>query len=462
MYAQYNNVPLNEKITEKLVEYLLNTDYGQFTGSVITKAKQCFLDWLGSALAGSKEKAAKIIVDLIDEEGGVEESTIINHKRKNSCLNASLANGAMSHILELDDLHRGASYHPAAAIIPAALAIAEKEKVDGKTFITAIILGYEASIRIGEAVGPSHYKYWHTTGTCGNFGSCVAAGKILQLSEEEMLNALGNAGTQAAGLWEFLVDGAMSKHLHPAKAAQNGLLSGILAKKGFTGAKRILEGEKGFCKVTSRDCDFNKITEGLGKDYKILEVSFKSYSSCGHTHSAIDAAKEIVKKYNLNYHKIAKIILHTYSIAVGIVGRTGSFSPETPQQAKFSLPYCTAVALKYGRVGLNEFTEEKLEDGDIKDLMGSVQLQVDDTLDSLYPQKWPCIMEVKTKDGKRFRCRVDFPKGDPDNPLSEEEIEVKFKELASMVLPDKKTKDIVRAMADLEKVKDISDFLSLL
>jgi len=453
---------MNEKITEQLVEYVLSTDYEVLSKSVITKAKQCFLDWLGSALAGSREKPAKIIVELIDEEGDSGEATIINHERKNSCLHASLANGVMSHILELDDTHREASYHPASAVIPAALAIVEKERVGGKELITAITLGYEASIRIGEAVGPSHYRYWHTTGTCGHFGSCVAVGKILQLDKKKMLNALGTAGTQAAGLWEFIVDGAMSKHLHPGKAAQNGLLSAILADKGFTGAHRILEGERGFCRATSQNCKFNKITEELGKIWKILEVAFKPYPSCRHTHSAIDATLKIINKYNLEYHRIAKITIFTNSIAMGIVGGKRSFSPQTIQQAKFSLPYCVAVAVKYKKVGLDEFTIDRVKDKEIKTLMQKVQLRVDKTLSSLYPQKWTCIMEIETKDGKKYEGRVDFPRGEPENPLSQEQIEDKFEKLASKVLPGKNIKQIISAISNLEKIKNISDILCYL
>ncbi len=453
-----NDNLLNNKITEKLVDHLMITDYSQFTPSVIAKAKQCFLDWLGSAFAGSKEIPTQILVELIDEEGGVEESTVINHHQKNSCLNAALVNAAMSHVLELDDVHRAASYHPAAVVIPAALAVAEKEKIDGKTFLTAIILGYEASIRIGEAVGLSHYKLWHTTATCGNFGSCVAAGKILHLQKDEMINAMGNAGTQAAGLWEFLIDGAMSKQLHPAKAAQNGLLAALLAKKGFTGAKRILEGEKGFCKATSINCDFAKITEGLDEECKMIGVSFKPYASCRHTHSAIDAVKKLMTKYNLDYHNIAKVTLETYAFALDIAGGTKSFTPQTPYQAKFSIPYCIALMLRYGKVGLDEFSKENLKDTEIQALMKNVQLKLNETLDTQYPQKWTCIMQVTTKDGKKYKNKVEFPKGDPENPLSQEELEDKFKELIKKILPSSKVTDLISKVNNLEHLQDMSMF----
>ncbi|MBE0478102.1 MmgE/PrpD family protein [Candidatus Aerophobetes bacterium] len=446
------------KVTQTLADFVVKTGYLQLTPDTVEKAKQCFLDWLGSALAGSIEDAARIMVSLIDEEGGVEEATVINHSRKNSCLNAALANAAMSHILELDDTHHGAAYHPAAAVIPSALAACQKEKTDGKTFLTSLILGYDASIRIGEAVGPSHYKLWHTTATCGNFGSCVAAGKVFKLNKDQMINALGNAGTQAGGLWEFLIDGAMSKQLHPAKAAQNGLLAALLARKGFTGARKILEGEKGFCRVTSENCHFGKITKNLGKDYKIMEVSFKPYASCRHTHSAIDGAKQLITNHELNYKQIAHITLSTYTTALNIAGGEKSFSPQTAYQAKFSLPFCVALALKYGKVSLDEFSEEKLKDKDIKELMQITRLKVDEKLDARYPEKWPCILEISTRDGKKYRASVDYPRGSPQNPLSQEELEEKFKELAGKVLSPARIETLLKKVRSLEQIHDMSLF----
>ena len=215
---------------------------------------------------------------------------------------AAFANGVASHILELDDIHKGSTVHAAAPIIPAALAVAEREHADGRAFLAAVTIGYEAAFRIGEAVNPSHYYFFHPTGTVATFGAAAAAGSLLKLTAEQMLNALGSAGTQAAGLWEFNADGAMSKHLHPGKAAMNGVLAADLARVGFTGATRILEGdawllpgdERGpVSHQTAPHYDASRITDGLGVRWKIGENGYKLYSCCGHTHTAVDCALEI-------------------------------------------------------------------------------------------------------------------------------------------------------------------------
>ena len=298
-----------------------------------------------------------MVLSLVKRMGGNPEASVIASKLKVPALNAALANGCMGHMAEIDDYHRFSTLHPAAPIIPAALASAEAEQADGKRLLEAVVAGYEVAIRIGEAVNPSHYKFWHTTGTCGTFGAAMAAGKIFQLNAKQMLDALGNAGTQASGLWEFASDAAMSKHLHPAKAAFNGLLAALLAREGFTGATRILEGERGFCRAASESFDLKRLTAGLGRRFKICEVSFKPYASCRHTHPAIEAALTLKAKYGLTARDVVKVRVGTFSTALKIAGNP---KPKTPFAAKFSIQYCVAAALVYGRVWLEEFSEQAL------------------------------------------------------------------------------------------------------
>ena len=210
--------------TRKLAEVLSTTAYNDLPPAVIEDARRSVLDWLGSALAGSLEPPAQMTRCVVSQLGVSDEATVFPDGRA-SAAGAALANGVASHILELDDVHKGSTLHPAAPIIPAALAVAEREHADGRAFLLAVTLGYEAALRIGEAVNPSHYRFFHPTGTAATFGAAVAAGSLLQLDAARLLDALGSAGTQAAGLWEFNADGAMSKALHPGKAAFNGILS---------------------------------------------------------------------------------------------------------------------------------------------------------------------------------------------------------------------------------------------
>src|SRR5262245_45716595 len=237
-----------------LAELLATVRYDDLPADVIEHARRAVTDWLGSAMAGSIEKPARLAQKVAAGFGESSEATMFSSGR-GSAPAAAFANGVASHILELDDIHRGSTVHAAAPIIPAALAVAEREHAGGRAFLAAVTIGYEAAFRIGEAVNPSHYYFFHPTGTVATFGAAAAAGSLMNLDPEQMVDALGSAGTQAAALWEFNADGAMSKHLHPGKAAMNGVLAADLARVGFTGATRILEGERGFLRAFTRGPD---------------------------------------------------------------------------------------------------------------------------------------------------------------------------------------------------------------
>jgi len=322
-------------ISQKCSNFVHSINWSDIPGGVREKSKYYFLDWMGALVAGSSTKEASIIRELISDQGGAPQANIMGLKQKTSILNAALGNGYISHILEVDDLHKKSISHPAAPIDSAALSVAQSINASGKDLLLAIILGYEIMLRIGEAVTPSHYKMWHTTATCGTFGAAVAAGKLLKLNKIELTNALGNAGTQAAGLWEFLKSGAMSKYLHTGKAAMNGVLSSLLAKRGYTGAIKIFEGECGFFKAYSTEKHPEEKFKNLGKPFKILETSIKNYASCTHTHTAIDSALSIINDQHLNLDQIIKIKVYTYDNAKRIAG----FKNPKKAQLKQNLAY---------------------------------------------------------------------------------------------------------------------------
>ncbi|MDI6813642.1 MAG: MmgE/PrpD family protein [Desulfitobacteriaceae bacterium] len=443
-------------ISQDLSRFVVNSRYDDFPPAVVRAAKDAFLDWLGSAAAGAEKPPGQIMQAVVGEMGGNPEATLLSTGQKTASILAALVNGAISHIVELDDVHKASILHAGAAIIPAALAAAEKAGASGKHLIEGIVVGYEVAIRIGEAVSPAHYYYWHTTGTVGTYGAAAAAGKILGLNEEQMTDALGSAGTQAAGLWEFLADGAMSKHLHPGKSCLNGLLSALLAQKGFTAAKKILEGEKGFVRATAAEFDLGKITSGLGQGFKILENCYKIHASCRHTHHALDVVLELVQKYDLKPEQIAKIAVKTYPTAIDI---TGNFNPDSLYAAKFSLPFCVALAVKARKAGLNEFTSENLDDPAIRSLMTKVELVEDAEITDLYPEKWPAVVEIIDTRGKTHVGRTDYPLGDPENPVTHEQIVEKFRELAQLNFSPMGVENLIAAVDELEGVTDLSQML---
>src|SRR4051812_19401798 len=344
--TQVSSSATTAPVTRLLAETLAGARFEDLPAETVEHARRAVIDWLGSALAGAVEPAARMTQKVVAALGASNDATVFAAGRA-SAASAALANGVATHILELDDVHKGSTLHAAAPVIPAALAVAEREGADGAAFLLAVALGYDAALRVGEAVNPSHYRYWHPTGTAATFGAAAAAGSLLGLDAAQMRDALGSAGTQAAGLWEFNADGAMSKHLHPGKAAFNGILSADLARLGFTAASRILEGDRGFFGAMSESHDPSRITDGLGSRWKIRENCFKMHSCCGHTHTAIDTALEFRPA-----RPIAAIHIATYGPGFEIVKE---MNPRSPYQAKFSIAYCVAAALTEGRVSLDQF-----------------------------------------------------------------------------------------------------------
>jgi 2-methylcitrate dehydratase PrpD len=395
-------------------------------------------------------------MSIISEIGGKKEATTIGHAFQTSCVNAALVNGVMGHALEFDDVHEKSVMHPAAPVLPAILAVAEREEASGKDLIESVVAGYEVEIRIALSMMPEHYEFWHTTGTCGTFGAAVASGKILGLNKAKMLNALGIAGTQAAGLID--VFGTMSKTLNAGKAAMNGVISALLSEKEFTSSLSILESDKGYCRAASKKFNIQKLTENLGRRFEIMNNIFKRHASCSHMHGAIDAALYLSKKNGIEPKKIREIVVETYPTACKIVGR--SYAPKTALEAKFSLPYCVAVSLKCGQVGLSEFSEEKLTDPEISEL--TKKIKVVRNVDCRDEPLGYATVKICTITGEKYESRVDAPKGFPKNPLTIQEIENKFLQVTSSVLPIERSEEIKHIVLNLHKLDSIKELTALL
>lgn len=442
-------------LSDRLAQYSLEVTYEKLPADVIDFTKLCILDYFGSAIAGSDKAPVQMISELVKEAGGAEQARLFTGGRS-SALNAALVNGAASHVMELDDIHKGSIIHAATVVVPAALAVAEWKRLSGKELIAAVVIGYEVCFRIGEAVSPSHYYYWHNTATCGTFGAAIAAAKLLGLDQKRMVYALGNAGTQAAGLWEFIADGAMTKQLHAAKAAMNGLMAALLAEKGFTGPQKILEGDRGFFNAMSDECDAAKVTDGLGEEFKILENSFKIHASCRHTHHAIDLLIDIYKERQPSLAEIDSVTVNSYQVALNI---TDNDNPQTQYAAKFSLQFCSALALLKGRASLNDFSETILWDKEIRELTKKVKVVTDPQIDAGYPKQWGAAVEVRLRNGEIIKKQTDFPKGDPENAVTGGELLEKFMDLTSK-LPERRNQQIAKDILALETVEDISDLMA--
>ncbi|MCC6792222.1 MAG: MmgE/PrpD family protein [Thermomicrobiales bacterium] len=410
--------------SKRLAEFLAGATYADLPQETVAATTLAILDWIGSALAGSLESPARMAQGVVAGLGASDEASVLPSGRS-SAAGAALANGVASHILELDDIHKGSTVHGAAPIVPAALAAAEREQASGRDLLLAVALGYDAALRVGEAVNPSHYRTWHPTGTAATFGAAAAAASLLRLDAGRMLDALGSAGTQAAGLWEFNADGAMSKHLHPGKAAFNGVLAADLAKRGFTGATRIIEGERGFIRAMSDGGDASRITDGLGTRWKVVENGYKLHACCGHTHTAVDSAIEL--RDGVAIDQIEAIRIALYGPGFEIVKES---NPRTPYQAKFSVAYCVAAALAEGVVGLDQFDQSRFDPtGTIEPLIATLlartSVAVAGDLTARYPARWPSRLTLLLRDGATLEREADYPLGHPENPVPRATLERK-------------------------------------
>lgn len=416
--------------TRGLASFFSGLGFEDIPEAVVGRTKEFFLDWAACALAGRGVDPVAALEGFAEAMGPKDgPSEVLVSGGRTSPFFAALVNAASSHVVEQDDVHNGSVFHPATVVFPAALAAAQEVGASGKEFLAASVAGYEAGIRVGEFLGRSHYEVFHTTGTAGTVAAAVAVSRILKLDAEATLHALGSAGTQAAGLWEFLRDGADSKQLHAAKAASDGLLSAYLARDGFTGARKILEGEQGMAAGMSTDADAARLVDGLGERWAVLETSFKFHASCRHTHPAADALLKAIEEHGIEADEIAKVRARVHRAAIDVLGPVTD--PRTAHQAKFSMGFVLALAALRGGVGIDDFGEDSLKDPGLRRFHDRVEMVVDEEVDRAYPRRWIGAVEVETTDGQTLRSKVEVPKGDPGNTLDRDELEEKAHRLAA-------------------------------
>ena len=427
----------NTDPTQALADFAAGLRFDAIPGDVIRRTEDLFLDWFASALAGKGARPVESIARFIEAMGPQDgPSEILIHRRGSSPLVAAIANAAASHFAEQDDVHNGSVFHPATVVFPPALAVAQALGKSGRELLTACVAGYEVGIRVGEFLGRSHYRIFHTTGTAGTFAAAAAVGHLLGLDASQMRHALGSAGTQSAGLWEFLRDAADSKQLHTAHAAGAGLTAAYLAKDGFTGAKRILDGKQGLAAGTSTDADAAKLADGLGSRWALAETSFKFHAACRHTHPAADALLQALTAHHLTAADIRSVTALVHQAAIDVLGPVTD--PQTVHQAKFSMGTVLGLVAVFGRAGLSEF-DASYRDAAVRAVHDKVTMRLDDEVNDAYPARWIGKVIVETGDGRRVEGKVLEPKGDPGNTLSRAELEAKALQLA--VYRDGATRD---------------------
>ncbi len=415
--------------THPLAQFAATLQWSDVPAHVQLRAEDLWVDWFGSVLAGCKARPVMSITRFALSQGPQQgPSEVIAQGANSSPMMAALANAAASHFAEQDDVHNGSVFHPAAVVFPPALAVAQSVGASGAELMAACVAGYEVGIRVGEFLGRSHYRIFHTTATAGTLAAAAAVGRLLRLTPAQMQHAFGSAGTQSAGLWEFLRTAADSKQLHTAHAAAAGLMAAYLAQDGFTGAQDIFTGPQGMAAGMSSDSDPSRLTDGLGTRWATAETSFKWHASCRHTHPAADALLQVMQQHGAQIADIARVTCHVHQGAIDVLGPVTA--PTTVHQSKFSMGTVLALAARFGHAGLTEFDAEFLAPETVA-LREKVTMVLDAEVDAAYPQRWIGKVTVQTVDGRVLHGRVDEPKGDPGNTLAREEITTKALRLAA-------------------------------
>ena len=442
-------------IQERLARYAVALRDDDLPPAVVAAAKQCMVDWFAAAVPGGAEPPATLLIEaLADDELGRGRAMLFPSGLRAPLRTAALINGAASHTTEFDDIYRNAIYHPGTVVIPAALAAAQTRGASGMALLRAVIAGYEVSNRIGVAVNPAHYAYWHTTGTVGHFGAAAAVASVLGLDAARTANALATAATMAAGLQQAFRADAMSKPMHAGQAAANGALAAISAGAGVTGAAEMLEGPRGFGAAMSDTPDWSAALAGLEGRYTIVDTTHKAHTSCGHGHAAIDAMLHLRARHEFGPEDVRRITVGTYGAALEV---TGGMDPTTAFECKFSTPYCVSVALLTGRVRDEAFGRRWRTDPGLRAVMGRVEMTLDAEADAAFPQRRGALVEVETASGERFSHRCHTRKGDPDNPLSEQELTEKYRESVAPVIGRDCAETLLGALARLDSLADVAD-----
>lgn len=442
--------------TRRVAEFVAGLRFESLPDTVVAQACNVILDTVGCALGAWRDdpQKADIARTLALSFAAHPVASVWGGAgaRSDPAL-AALANGVLANAADFDDTHKRALIHTGSVIVPPTLALAEEVAFDGATVITAIVAGYEVAVRVGMAVMPTHYRFWHSTATNGTFGATASAARALGLDADRTQAALGFAGTQAAGLNAFFTSGDFTKSLHPGKAGFNGVLSARLAALGASSPPAILEHDKGYLNAFSNDPNLAALTEGFGRTWEILENGFKFFPSILASHAAIQATLDVVTNHDVRAADIASITNETYET---VKTHFSAKAVGTSMAARVSVPYCIAVAALDRQVGQAQFTPERVAAPDVGDLLARTEIVSVPELTALYPQKFPARVTVTLRSGRKLTATRLFPKGDPQEPLSASEIEAKFVQNASARLSQTHAVELAGFIRSLPEHKDLS------
>jgi 2-methylcitrate dehydratase PrpD len=435
------------EVTKILARYLVEAKVEDVPADVKREALRSFLNWLGCAVGGSIHPTLDRTLDALRPFMGQGQATVLGRKDRVDILNAALVNGISSHVFDFDDTHLKTIIHPAGPVASAILALSEHMQISGEDFLHAFILGVETECRIGNAVYPAHYDIgWHITGTAGVFGAAAAAGKLLGLNEQQMVWALGIAGTQSSGFREMF--GTMCKSFHPGRAAQNGLTAAFLAKNNFTSSDRVLEAPRGFAHVMSTARNFDEITEGLGAHFEISLNTYKPFA-CGIViHPSIDGCVQLRNENGLAADDVASIELEVHPLVLEL---TGKKTPRTGLEGKFSVYHSCAVAIIHGAAGEPEYDDVVVADPAVIALRDRISASASASI-----REDEVKIRLTTRAGKVIEKHVTHAIGSLERPMSDADLEAKFKGMVEPVLGAAGAAKLIELCWTLQGLSDVA------
>ena len=434
-------------VTRALSAFLARSRYEDIPAPVRHEAKRALLNWLGCAVGAARHETTERMLAALGPFSGPAQATVLGRRERLDVLHAALVNGVSSHVLDFDDTHARA-VHVSAPVMPAILAYGEWQQLSGAALIHAFVLGVEAECRVGLSVFPEHYdRGWHITGTAGVFGAAAAAGKLLELDEQEMAYALGIAATQSSGLREMF--GTMCKSLHPGRAAQNGLTAALLARQGFTSSERAIEAPRGFAHVLSTKFDPSIVTEGLGERYELAQNMYKPYACGLVVHAAIDGCIQLKRAHALEAEQIEAVHLRTNPLVAEL---TAIRDPRSGLESKFSVYHAAAVALVTGSAGEAQFSDAMVRDPRVAALRARSSFATDAGI-----RKLEAHVAVTLRDGRRLEQHVEHALGTLQRPMSDADLEQRFRGLAAEVLPRGRIERIIASCWQLDTVADVGE-----
>ncbi|MDH7554376.1 MAG: MmgE/PrpD family protein [Spirochaetota bacterium] len=451
--------------TKMLSDFCAKLTYNDIPEQVIHKAKLCLLDYIANVYGSLEIEAVKHTIDFIMSITGKNISTILGIKKKTDLLSAAFVNGTTAEAIEAQDGLRFGGNHPVCAVMPAALTVGEKYKKDGKSILTAIIAGYEVANRAAASVHPFHtLSGFLPTGTCGTFGAATTAGKLMQLDEKGMLNAIGNAGyVVPLSMAEHLMGGYTIKIVQGGQAASAGIMAAGLAAHGITGFPKVFEGSElkgGFTQITSKaEPKPERLIDKLGEHFTIMDIYIKPYTGCRHTHGAVQGTLGLIQENNVKPDDVDSILVETYGIAELAVGKHITTNSSFVA-AQFSIPYTVSACIFDGDLGPAQITEKRISDSTLIEFSKKVTVKAADDLNAMYPDKTASRVTIKMNNGQIIQKQVDIPKGDPRDPMNVEDIKQKIKRFAKH---RKVNADALAEMVmNIEKIKNINELIKII